>query len=40
VNMTFQGDSFVMKQDVQMDHGGQPMKMQQTMTGKYMGPCK
>ena len=40
VNMTFQGDGFTMKQDVEMDHGGQMMKMQQTMTGKYTGPCK
>ena len=40
VNMTFQNDGFVMKQDMVMDHGGQPMKMQQTMTGRYMGACK
>ena len=40
VNMTFQGDGFTMKQDMEMDHGGQMMKMQQTMTGKYTGPCK
>ena len=40
VNMNFTGDSFTMKQDIEMDHGGQMMKMQQTMTGKYMGACK
>jgi Protein of unknown function (DUF3617) len=40
VNMTFQGDGFTMKQDMEMDQGGQMMKMQQTMTGKYTGPCK
>jgi hypothetical protein len=40
VTMTFQGDGFTMKQDMVMDHGGQPMKMQNTMTGKYTGPCK
>jgi hypothetical protein len=40
VNMTFQNDGFVMKQDMVMDHGGQPMKMQQTMTGRYLGACK
>jgi hypothetical protein len=40
VNMTFQGDGFTMKQDMEMDRGGQMMKMQQTMTGKYTGPCK
>ena len=40
VKMTFAGDGFTMNQDMQMDHGGQMMKMQQTMTGKYTGPCK
>ena len=40
VNMTFTDGGFTMKQDVEMDHGGQMMKMQQTMTGKYTGPCK
>ncbi|HEX5129570.1 MAG TPA: DUF3617 family protein [Usitatibacter sp.] len=40
VKMTFQGDSFTMHQDIEMDRGGQMMKMTQTMTGKYTGPCK
>ena len=41
VKMTFQGDSFTMKQDVVMDRGGgQMMPMSQTMTGRYLGACK
>ena len=40
VKMTFAADSFTMKQDVVMDHGGQKMPMTNNMTGKYTGPCK
>lgn len=40
VKMAFQGDGFTMKQDIVMDHGGQKMPMQTTMTGKYKGACK
>ena len=40
VKMTFQPDGFVMKQDIVMDHGGQKMPMQTTMTGKHKGACK
>jgi hypothetical protein len=40
VKLTFAGDSFTMNQDMEMDRGGQMMKMQQTMTGKYTGACK
>ena len=39
-NMTFANDSFTMKQKMQMDQGGQMMNMNQTMTGRYAGPCK
>ncbi len=38
--MTFQNDSVTMKQDIVMDHGGTPMPVSQTMTGKYLGACK
>jgi hypothetical protein len=38
--MTASADGFEMKQAMQMDRGGQMMKMNQTMTGKYLGPCK
>ena len=40
VKMTFQGDGFTMNQDIVMDRGGQQMPMSQTMTGRYLGPCK
>jgi hypothetical protein len=40
VKMTFQGDSFSMKQDILMDRGGQMMPMSQTMTGRYLGACR
>jgi hypothetical protein len=40
VKMTFQADSFTMKQDIVMDHGGQAMPVSQTMTGKYLGACR
>ena len=37
--MTFAGDGFTMKQKMAMDQGGQAMNMNQTMTGRYTGPC-
>jgi hypothetical protein len=40
VAMQFQGDSFTMKQDIVMDHGGQKMPMTHNMQGRYTGPCK
>ncbi len=40
VAMMFTGDSFTMKQDMEMDHGGQMMKMNNTMTGRHAGACK
>lgn len=40
MQMTFGGDTFTMKQDLTMDMNGQPMKMNNHMTGKYMGACK
>lgn len=40
VQMTFVGDGFTMKQDMTMDMGGQPVRMTNNMTGKYMGACK
>ena len=38
--MTANQDAFTMKQVMQIDRGGQMMKMNQTMSGKYLGPCK
>ena len=40
VNMTFGDNSFTMKQDMKMDAGGQMMNMKNTMSGRYLGPCK
>ena len=40
VSMTFTNDGFTMKQDMVMDRNGQPMPMSNTMTGRYLGPCK
>jgi Protein of unknown function (DUF3617) len=37
--MTFAGDGFTMKQKMAMDQGGQVMNMNQSMTGRYTGPC-
>jgi len=37
--ITFGTDSFTTKQAMDMDQGGQRMKMNSTMTGKYLGPC-
>ncbi len=37
--MTFGGDSFTMKQNMQMNQGGQVMNMTQNMTGRLVGPC-
>jgi hypothetical protein len=39
VSMTFGNDSFTMKQKMRMDQGGQPMDMNNTMSGRYLGPC-
>lgn len=41
VDSTMSGtpEGFTMKQKMQMDRGGQMMNMNQTMTGRYMGPC-
>ena len=38
--MTFGQDSFTMKQKMAMNQQGQMMNMNQTMTGRYTGPCK
>lgn len=38
--MTFGTDSFTMKQKMAMNQQGQVMNMNQTMTGRYTGPCK
>ena len=38
-NMTFGNDRFTMKQKMAMDQGGRMMNMNQTMTGRYTGPC-
>lgn len=37
--ITFGSDSFTMKQAMDMDQGGQRMKMNSTMNGRYTGPC-
>jgi len=39
-NVTFGNDSFKMDMRMTMDHGGQPMKMNQKAEAKYIGPCK
>ncbi|WP_212758274.1 DUF3617 domain-containing protein [Usitatibacter palustris] len=39
VVMTTTDSGFTMKQDMAMDQGGKMMKMKNTMTGKYLGPC-
>jgi len=38
-NMTFGDGTFTMKQKMAMNQNGQVMNMNQTMTGKYLGPC-
>ena len=38
--VTFGSDSFKMDMRMTMDHGGQPMKMNQKAEAKYIGPCK
>ena len=40
VSIAFTNDGFTMKQDMVMERNGQPMPMSQTMTGRYLGPCK
>jgi hypothetical protein len=39
VAMVFGNDSFKMDMQMNMDHQGQPMKMNQKMEAKYVGPC-
>jgi hypothetical protein len=39
-NIVFGKDSFTMKQKMEMVQQGQPMTMNQTMLGRYTGPCK
>jgi Protein of unknown function (DUF3617) len=38
-DITFGGDAFNMKQKMVMDRGGQKMNMNQTISGRYTGPC-
>jgi hypothetical protein len=38
--VTFGSDSFKMDMRMKMDHGGQPMTMNQKAEAKYIGPCK
>ena len=40
VDMTYAADTFTMRQKLQMNQGGQVMNVNNTMTGKYLGPCK
>lgn len=37
--MTMQDNGYVIKQRMTMDRGGQPMTTNNTMTGRYLGPC-
>jgi hypothetical protein len=39
VAMAFGNDSFKMDTKMSMEHQGQPMKMNQRMEGRYLGPC-
>ena len=38
-NMTFGDGTFTMKQKMAMNQNGQVMNMNNTLTGKYLGPC-
>jgi hypothetical protein len=38
--VTFGSDSFKMDMKMAMNQGGQPMKINQKMEGKLLGPCK
>ena len=37
--INFATDGFTMKQKMQIDENGKMMNMNQTMTGRYLGPC-
>jgi hypothetical protein len=37
--ITFGGDTFTTKQKMVMDQNGQMVTMNNTMTGRYLGPC-